>query len=47
MPLDPQILTVMEAVAALGLPPNHEVSPEQRESTAKCVPGRPAPTLPR
>lgn len=45
MPLDPQIVTVMEAVAALGLPPNNEVSPEQARINGKMRPRAPGPAV--
>ena len=45
MPLDPQIVTVMEAVAALGLPPNNEVSPEQARINGKMRPRAPGPDV--
>lgn len=45
MPLDPQIVTVMEAVAALGLPPNNEVSPEQARINGKMRPRAPGPRV--
>ncbi len=45
MPLDPQIITVMEAVAALGLPPNNEVSPEQARINGKLRPRAPGPEV--
>ena len=45
MPLDPQIVTVMEAVAALGLPPNNEVSPEQARINGKMRPRAPGPEV--
>ena len=47
MPLDPQIVTVMEAVAALGLPPNNEVSPEQARINGKMRPRAPGPDVAR
>ena len=45
MPLDPQIVTVMEAVAALGLPPNNEVSPEQARINGGMRPRAPGPDV--
>ena len=36
MPLDPQIVQVMEAAAALGLPPNHQVSPQEARANTKA-----------
>ena len=45
MPLDPQIVQVMEAVAALGLPPNNEVSPEEARANGKLRPRAPGPEV--
>ena len=45
MPLDPQIVTVMEAVAALGLPPNNEVSPEEARANGRARPRAPGPEV--
>ena len=45
MPLDPQILTVMEAVAALGLPANNEVSPEEARANGRARPRAPGPDV--
>ena len=36
MPLDPQIVAVMEAAAAMGLPPNHQVSPAKARVNSKA-----------
>ena len=36
MPLDPQIVAVMEAAAAMGLPPNHQVSPVEARVNSKA-----------
>jgi len=36
MPLDPQIVAVMEAAAAMGLPPNHQVSPAAARVNSKA-----------
>lgn len=36
MPLDPQIVAVMEAAAALGLPPSHQVSPAEARVNTKA-----------
>ena len=36
MPLDPQIVAVMEAAAAMGLPPNHQVSPAEARVNSKA-----------
>ena len=45
MPLDPQIVTVMEAVAALGLPANNEVSPEEARANGRARPRAPGPDV--
>ena len=45
MPLDPQIVTVMETVAALGLPANHEVSPEEARANGRARPRAPGPEV--
>ena len=45
MPLDPQIVQVMEAVAALGLPANHEVSPEEARANMLSRPRAPGPEV--
>ena len=36
MPLDPQIVAVMEAAAAMGLPPSHQVSPAEARVNSKA-----------
>ena len=36
MPLDPQIVAVMEAAAAMGLPPSHQVSPAEARVNTKA-----------
>ena len=41
MPLDPQIMQVMEQVAALGLPAAHTVSPAEARANAKLRPRAP------
>ena len=38
MPLDAQIESVMEQVAALGFPPSHTVSAQEARSNAKARP---------
>ena len=45
MPLDPQIVQVMESVAALGLPPANTVSPEEARANAKKRPRAPGPEV--
>ncbi len=45
MPLDPQIVTVMDAVAALGLPANHEVSPEEARANGLLRPRAAGPEV--
>ena len=45
MPLDPQIVQVMEATAALGLPPANTVSPEEARANAKKRPRAPGPEV--
>lgn len=45
MPLDPQIKLVMEATAALGLPPANTVSPEEARANAKKRPRGPGPEV--
>ncbi len=47
MPLDPQIVQVMEAVAALGLPANHLVSPEEARANGRARPRAPGPEVAR
>ena len=38
MPLDPQAQAVLDQLAALGLPPNHTVSPEEARANGKLRP---------
>jgi len=45
MPLDPQIMQVMEQVAALGLPAAHTVSPAEARANAKKRPRAPGPEV--
>ncbi len=45
MPLDPQIMQVMEQVAALGLPQAHTVSPAEARANAKLRPRAPGPEV--
>ena len=45
MPLDPQIMQVMEQVAALGLPAAHTVSPAEARANAKLRPRAPGPEV--
>jgi acetyl esterase/lipase len=45
MPLDPQAQRVMEQIAALGLPPNHLVSPEQARLNMKSRPRAAGPEV--
>ena len=45
MPLDPQAKAVMDLVAALGLPPNHTVSPEEARANGKSRPRAPGPEV--
>jgi acetyl esterase len=45
MPLDPQIIQVMETVAALGLPPADTVSPEVARANAKLRKRSPGPEV--
>ena len=47
MPLDPQAQTVIEQLAALGLPPTHTVSPEQARINAKARPRAAGPEVAR
>ncbi len=47
MPLDPQAQAVMEAVAALGLPPNHTVSPQEARANGKARARAPGPEVAR
>jgi acetyl esterase len=45
MPLDPQAQRVLEQIAALGLPPNHLVSPEQARINSKARPRAAGPDV--
>jgi acetyl esterase len=45
MPLDPQAQHVLNQLAALGLPPNHTVSPEQARANARLRPRAPGPEV--
>jgi acetyl esterase len=45
MPLDPQAQRVLEQIAALGLPPNHTVSPEQARINSKARPRAAGPEV--
>ncbi|HAA94354.1 MAG: alpha/beta hydrolase [SAR202 cluster bacterium] len=45
MPLDPQVVAVMEQVAALGLPAPHTVSPAEARANAKKRPRSPGPEV--
>jgi len=45
MPLDPQAQRVLEQMAALGLPPNHLVSPEQARINSKARPRAAGPDV--
>lgn len=45
MPLDPQAQQVLELIAALGLPPNHQVSPAQARINMKARPRPPGPEV--
>jgi acetyl esterase len=45
MPLDPQAQQVLNQLAALGLPPNHTVSPEQARANARLRPRAPGPEV--
>jgi acetyl esterase len=45
MPLDPQAQDVLNQLAALGLPPNHTVSPEQARANAKLRPRAAGPEV--
>ena len=45
MPLDPQAQAVLEATAALGLPPNHTVSAQEARANAKLRPRAPGPEV--
>ena len=45
MPLDSQAKAVMDLVAAMGLPPNHTVSPEDARANGKSRPRAPGPEV--
>ena len=45
MPLDPQVIQVMEQVAALGFPAAHTVSPAEARANAKKRPRSPGPEV--
>ena len=45
MPLDPQIIKVMEQVAALGFPAAHTVSPQEARANGKLRPRAPGPDV--
>ena len=45
MPLDPQVIQVMDSVAALGLPAAHTVSPEEARANGKKRPRSPGPEV--
>ncbi len=45
MPLDPQVVQVMEQVAAMGLPAAHTVSPAEARANAKLRPRAPGPEV--
>jgi acetyl esterase len=45
MPLDPQAQRVLDQMAALGLPPNHTVTPEQARINRKSRPLAPGPEV--
>jgi len=45
MPLDPQAQRVLDQMAALGLPPNHMVTPEQARLNRKSRPLAPGPEV--
>ena len=47
MPLDPQAQKVLEQMAALGLPPNHTLSPAQARINMKARPRAAGPEVPR
>src|ERR671922_811622 len=47
MPLDPQARQVLEQIAALGLPPNHLVSPSQARINMKSRPRAAGPEVAR
>ena len=45
MPLDPQAQAVLDQIAALGLPPNHTVSPEEARANALARPRAEGPEV--
>ena len=45
MPLDPQVMQVMEQVAALGFPAAHTISPAEARANAKKRPRAPGPEV--
>ena len=45
MPLDPQVIKVMEQVAALGFPAAHTVSPAEARANAQKRPRAPGPEV--
>ena len=45
MPLDPQAQQVLDQLAALGLPPNHTVSPVEARKNSKSRPMAPGPEV--
>ncbi len=47
MPLDPQAQAVMDAVAALGFPANHTVSPEEARANGRARPRAVGPAVAR
>ena len=47
MPLDQQAQNVLDQAAALGLPPNHTVSPQEARSNMKARPQSPGPEVAR
>ena len=45
MPLDPQAQAVLDQTAALGLPPNHTVTPTEARANGKARPKAPGPEV--
>ena len=45
MPLDPQAQAVLDQTIALGLPPNHTVSPQEARANGKLRPRAPGPEV--
>lgn len=45
MPLDPQAQVVLDQLAALGLPPNHKVTPEEARANSLARPRPPGPEV--